>query len=109
MDNVCVYAFPSKAKPIAVVVPSEPAIRAIVEQKNLANKHTDMTELLKLQAVKDLVLTDMISSGKLAGLQGIELVSGIVLTSEIWTPENVFPFPCFGEVVLMIRDLLLLR
>jgi ABC-type uncharacterized transport system permease subunit len=50
-----------------------------------------MTELLKLQAVKDLVLTDMISSGKLAGLQGIELVSGIVLTSEIWTPENVFP------------------
>ena len=34
-------------------------------------------------------MKDMLSAGKLAGLQGIELVSGVVLAHEPWTPENV--------------------
>ena len=89
MDNVCVYAFPQKAKPIAIVVPDEKALRAVVEKKSLANKHADLEELVKMDRVKDIVMKDILSAGKLAGLQGIELVSGIVLAHEPWTPQNV--------------------
>ena len=85
------FAFPEKAKPIAVVVPVEKTLRLLVEKNNIANKYSDLPDLVKLQSVRDLVMEDMIASGKAAGLQGIELVSGIVLASDIWTPENVSP------------------
>jgi long-chain acyl-CoA synthetase len=91
VENVCVCAFPEKAKPIAVVVPVEKTLRLLVEKNNIANKYSDLPDLVKLQSVRDLVMNDMIASGKAAGLQGIELVSGIVLASDIWTPENVSP------------------
>jgi long-chain acyl-CoA synthetase len=86
-----VLAFPEKAKPIAIVVPAEKTLRLLVEKTNIANKHSDLADLVKLQSVKDLVMKDMIASGKAAGLQGIELVSGIIVASDIWTPENVSP------------------
>jgi len=92
VDNVCVYAFPQKAKPIAIVVPDEKALRAIVKKKGIANEHADLEELVKIDQVRDVVMKDMLSAGKLAGLQGIELVSGVVLAHEPWTPENVAPY-----------------
>ena len=89
VDNICVYAFPQKAKPIAIVVPDEKALRAVIKKKRIANEHADFEELVKLDQVGEIVMKDMLSAGKLAGLQGIELVSGIVLAYEPWTPENV--------------------
>jgi long-chain acyl-CoA synthetase len=92
VDNICVYAFPQKAKPIAIVVPDEKALREIVDKRKIANKHADLAELTKNKDVREIVLKDMLSAGKLAGLQGIELVSGIVLVHDAWTPESVY-FP----------------
>jgi long-chain acyl-CoA synthetase len=89
VDNVCVYAFPQKAKPIAIVVPDEAALRSMVEKRKIANKTTDLAELTGNKNVKEAVMKDMLSAGKLAGLQGIELISGIILSSNPWTPENV--------------------
>ena len=91
MDNVSVYAFPQKAKPIAIVVPDEKALRDVVEKRKIANKYADLTELTNNKDVQETVMKDMLSAGKLAGLQGIELVSGIVLVHDTWTPENVYP------------------
>ena len=103
MDNICVYAFPQKAKPIAIVVPDVKALRELVEKRKIANKHTDLAELTGNKDVKDAVMKDILTAGKLAGLQGIELVSGIILSSQPWTPENVCPLqtnlisgPCYG-------------
>ena len=103
MDNVCVYAFPQKVKPIAIVVPEENALRAIVGKLKIANKHANLAELTRNKDVKDVVKKDMLAAGKLAGLQGIELVSDIILSSEPWTPENVYLLetnlisgPCYG-------------
>lgn len=93
VDNICVYAFPQKAKPIAIVVPDEKALRAVIKKKGIANEHADLEELINTDQVRDTVLKDMLSAGKLAGLQGIELVSGIVLSHEPWTPENVNQLP----------------
>ena len=89
VDNVCVYAFPQKAKPIAIVVPDEAALRNMVEKKKIANKTVDLKELTGNKDVKEAVMKDMLSAGKLAGSQGIELISGLILSSNPWTPENV--------------------
>jgi len=88
VDNVCVVAFAQRAKPIAVVVPDENALRAFVEKRGIANRHTDLAELVIDQNVKDAVLKELLVAGKAVGLQGIELISGVVLAYEAWTPEN---------------------
>ena len=97
VDNICVYAFPQKAKPIAIVIPDEKALRSIIQKKRIANEHADLEELVKMEHVRDIIMKDMLAAGKLAGLQGIELVSGIVLGSEPWTPENVSRRPRFAS------------
>lgn len=89
MDNVCVYASPSKAKPIAIVMSDEKTLRKEIEKKDIVDPDTVLNELTKNKAVVGLVLDDMLAAGKKAGLQGIELVAGIVLSDEKWTPENV--------------------
>jgi long-chain acyl-CoA synthetase len=91
VDNVCVAAFPQKVKPIAIVVLAESALRDLVDKRGLANKHADFAELVVDKNVKEAVLKDLLASGKGAGLHGIELISGVVLAYEPWTPENVFP------------------
>jgi len=88
VDNVCVFAFPDKIKPIAVVVPEQTALRAFLEKSKVANTNADLAELAGNDKVKDAVLKDMLSAAKAAGLQGIELVSGIVLAHEAWIPQN---------------------
>jgi long-chain acyl-CoA synthetase len=88
VDNVCVYAFPQKVKPIAIIVPDESALRDMVEKRKIASKFADLNELTGNEDVQDLVMEDMLAAGKLAGLQGIELISGVILASEPWTPEN---------------------
>ena len=98
MDNVCVYAFPQKAKPIAIVVPDGKALRLAVEKHEIATKHTDLAKLIKSKDVMNLVMKDMLAAGKVAGLQGIELISGVVLTHEPWTPENVSWFDDIAEL-----------
>lgn len=40
----------------------------------------------KLEAA---VLQELLAAGKRGGLGGIELIAGVVLVSEEWTPQNV--------------------
>ena len=83
------FASTEKPKPIAIVVPAEKALREMVEKSKIDSKYADLNVLAKSQKVKEAVMKEMLASGKAAGLQGIELISGIILSSDIWTPENV--------------------
>lgn len=89
MDNVCVFASSEAARPIAIIVPEENALRALVEKLGIANKNSDLAELAANPAVKDAVMKDLLAAGKIAGLQRIELISGVILAHEVWTPDNV--------------------
>lgn len=71
------------------MVPDEKALRSLVEKNDLADKGVDFEELVKRDDVKAIVMKDILAAGKVSGLQGIELVSGIILAPDIWTPENV--------------------
>lgn len=58
----------------------------------------DVEELIFNGKIKSLVHKQLLEAGKKGGLRGIELVEGVVLAEEEWTPQNVsstFSFSIF--------------
>lgn len=39
--------------------------------------------------LNSIVLKELISAGRKGGLAGIELIQGVVMSDEEWTPQNV--------------------
>ena len=87
VGNICVYADSNKSKPIAIIVPAEPALIKVA-QKNGIEGHgiEDLSHNKKLNAI---VLKDLQETGKTLGLQGIEIIEGLVMADEEWNPANV--------------------
>jgi long-chain acyl-CoA synthetase len=85
--NICVYADASQAKPVAIVVAAEPALRALAGRLGLdASLHPG--ELVHDKKVRAAVLAEMQAKGRAGGLTGIEIIDGVVLTDDEWTPQN---------------------
>jgi long-chain acyl-CoA synthetase len=81
--NVMVHADPEKNRPIAVVMPNEKVL--VEEAKKLGvdehNMHHD-------KKVNNAVLKDLQNTGRRGGLTGMEIVAGVVITDEEWTPPS---------------------
>lgn len=73
-------------KPIAIVVPVEAAIRKVAAANGVDGEFDDIVHNPKVRAA---VLKDMHDVGRKAGLAGFELIEGVVLSAEEWTPQNV--------------------
>ena len=86
VQNICVYADQTKIKPIAIIVPVEAVLKKIAEANGITGEYEEIVHKPKLRAA---VLKDMHAVGRKAGLAGIELIDGVVLSHEEWTPENV--------------------
>lgn len=89
MLSVCIYADPSQFQPIAIVVPAEAALRKFAIGKGHAQPGTSFEALLNDQSVISAVHAEMLAAGRRAGLTGMELIQGLVLVPDEWTPENV--------------------
>lgn len=87
IGRICCYAQQDKAKPIAIVVPVEAALSKLVSANGL--NAASLEEMVNDPKINDLVLKEVQKAGKEGGLQGIEIIEGIVLSDEEWTPENV--------------------
>ena len=85
------YADPNEFKPIAIAVPAEAALRNFVKANGLATGKTSLESLVKDQNVVAAVYAELVAAGKRGGLAGMELIQGLVLVSEEWSPENVQP------------------
>ena len=72
-----------------------------VQAKGLASAETSVETLAKMDAVVDGVYAELVTVGKRGGLNGIELIQGLVLATEEWTPENVH----FAEGLRLILEL----
>ncbi|KAJ5281695.1 Long-chain-fatty-acid--CoA ligase 1 [Penicillium angulare] len=88
VGNICVYAAEDQDKPIAIIVPVEVALKKIASE-NGVNGDT-LETLVHDEKIQRLVLQQLQSSGRAGGLKGIEIVSGVVLSDEEWTPQNGF-------------------
>lgn len=86
VGNICVYAAQDKNKPVAIVVPNEPALKELANSNGISG--SALEELCHDKKLNSLVLKEMHAAGKKGGLNGIELIEGVVLSEEEWTPQN---------------------
>ncbi|ORY65261.1 uncharacterized protein BCR38DRAFT_340991 [Pseudomassariella vexata] len=84
--NICVYAEPTKAKPIAIIVPMEPALKKLAESIGVLDG--SLEELVHNKKLQGAVLRELQSAGRQGGLSGIEIIDGVVVSDEEWTPQN---------------------
>ncbi|KIW09998.1 hypothetical protein PV08_11774 [Exophiala spinifera] len=86
VGNICVFAAQDKAKPIAIIVPVEAALQKIAAANGIKGESTE--EMVHDKKLNRIVLNEMLKAGRQAGLSGIELIDGLVMADEEWTPQN---------------------
>ncbi|KAJ4389783.1 long-chain fatty acid-CoA ligase [Gnomoniopsis smithogilvyi] len=84
--NICVFADDSKAKPIAIIVPAEPALKKLAQANGIEG--STLEELVHNKKLNGAVLKELQNAGRAGGLAGIEIIEGVVLSDEEWTPQN---------------------
>ena len=85
--NICVYAASDKSKPIAIIVPAEPALKKLADENSIeGNGIGDLVHSKKLNSI---VLREMQAAGRGGGLAGIEIIEGVVMSDEEWNSANV--------------------
>lgn len=85
--NICVYADSQKSKPVAIIVPAEPALKKLAASIGLPDG--DLGTLVHNPKLQSAVLKALQDAGRAGGLSGIEIIEGVVMSDEEWTPQNV--------------------
>ncbi|KAI5818803.1 hypothetical protein BZA77DRAFT_9960 [Pyronema omphalodes] len=86
VQNILVYADERQTKPVAIIFPNEPVLKKLAEQHGIEGDHLE--QLVHNQKLTSIVLNLLLQQGKKGGLGGIELLHGVVMTDEEWTPQN---------------------
>ncbi|KAI8631330.1 acetyl-CoA synthetase-like protein [Xylariaceae sp. FL1651] len=83
VNNLMIYGDGSQPRPIAIITPNEKPLADLAKNLNVDthNMHHD-------KKVLEAVYKDLITVAKKAGLSGIEMISGIVIVEEEWTPAS---------------------
>lgn len=92
--NVMVHADPEHSRPIAIIMPNE---KVLIEKAQELG--VDEHEMHSSSKVRSAVLKDLQAAGRRSGLSPIEIVAGVVLSDEEWTPPSVsfsLPFSFTG-------------
>ena len=95
--NICVYAATDRAKPIAIIVPAEPALKSLAHGNGIEGH--GIGDLVHNQKLNVIVLKELQAAGKQGGLSGIEIIDGVVMADEEWNPQNVSTFSqCYPDL-----------
>jgi long-chain acyl-CoA synthetase len=86
VGNICVYASDLKTKPIAIIVPLEPALAKLAAANNIPGH--GLENWVHEKKINGLVLKELQATGRSGGLAGIEIVEAVVLVDEEWNPMN---------------------
>ncbi|KAE8380673.1 hypothetical protein BDV26DRAFT_256785 [Aspergillus bertholletiae] len=86
VGNICVYAAQDQDKPVAIIVPVEAALKKIAHENGIEGD--TLEALVHNEKLKALVLKQLQTAGRAGGLKGIEIINGVVLSDEEWTPHN---------------------
>ncbi|KAF3157776.1 long-chain fatty acid-CoA ligase, variant 2 [Orbilia oligospora] len=85
VQNICVYADTQKAKPVALIQPHEVNIKKLAADLSVAGELEAIVHDSKVQSA---VLKDLLAVGRRGGLAGIELIDGVVIADDEWTPQS---------------------
>jgi len=86
VQNICVYAADDQAKPIAIVVPVEAALKQLAKDNGEAE--SSLEEMVHNKKIQDAALKELQAVGKKGGLAPFEIITGVVLSEEEWTAQN---------------------
>ncbi|MCJ1260299.1 long-chain fatty acid-CoA ligase [Lobaria immixta] len=84
--NICVYAATDKAKPIAIIVPTEPALKKLAQSNGIEGN--GLEDLVHNRQLNGIVLKELQSTGKQGGLSGVEIIEAVVMADEEWNTAN---------------------
>lgn len=90
VQNICVYADQSKVKPVGILVPNLGPLGELAESIGVVKEADDVENHLHDSKLQKAVLDQLLKTGKSQGLNGIELLQGIVFFHDEWTPQNGF-------------------
>ena len=85
--NVCVYAAADQQKPVAIIFPSEPALLNLARENGIQGY--GLEDLVTNEKLNSLFLKELQKTGRQSHLAAFEIVDGVVLDKDEWTPENV--------------------
>jgi len=85
--NICVYAADDQMKPVAIIVPAEPALKKMAQENDVQGD--SLEELAHNEKLNGVVLKQLQSQATKAGLAPFEIITGVVIADEEWTPQNV--------------------
>ena len=85
--NICVYAATDKNKPIAIIVPAEPALKNLAKANGIEGHGIE--DLVHNEKLNKVVLKELQAAGRQGKLAGIEIIEGVVMASEPWDAQNV--------------------
>ncbi|VDK51081.1 unnamed protein product [Anisakis simplex] len=88
VQNIFVYGESLKTCLVAIVVPDETVLRSMLGVHQIGLKNSSFQEICSHEKVKKIIFDDLIEVGKKAGLNSMELVKDIYLSSEAFTVEN---------------------
>jgi long-chain acyl-CoA synthetase len=87
VGNICIYASSLKTRPIAIIVPLEPALKKLAAANDIPSH--GLENWVHEKKMNELVLRELQATGRSGGLAGIEIVEAVVLVDEEWNPMNV--------------------
>lgn len=85
--NVMVHADPEYSRPIAIIFPNEKVLTE--KAKDLGINEENLHEMHTNKKVVSHVLKELQGLAKRSGLAGMEIVSGVVISDQEWTPDSV--------------------
>ncbi|KAG9235979.1 long-chain-fatty-acid-CoA ligase-like protein [Amylocarpus encephaloides] len=84
--NLCVYASTTETNPIVIIVPAEIALLKLAS--TLGVEGHGIEDLVYDPNIQTEVLKQVQAVGLKAGLSNLEIVVGVILSEEEWTPVN---------------------
>lgn len=85
--NICVYAAADQQKPIAIIVPAELAMVDLARANGIQGGGVE--DLVGDRKLNGLVLMERQKAGRKGNLAKFEIIAGVVMDKEEWTPQNV--------------------
>lgn len=87
VSNICVYAAQDQDKAIAIIVPVEAALKKVASENKIEGD--TLETLVHNEKLNSIILEQLQKAGRASGLKPLEIINGLVLSDEEWTPQNV--------------------
>ncbi|KAK4011838.1 hypothetical protein OUZ56_020950 [Daphnia magna] len=89
VDNICIYADPTKMFPVALLVPNFDQLKNLAEKSGIELETIeDVSNHPRRQQMEQLVLKELQKHAVKCRLQKFEVPQALTLLSDIWTPDT---------------------